>query len=197
MDKIRKVDGIKTSLESGVLNHGVLDFVKMNFPDKGLIITWTDEGIYWGIKEAGRFEFHIAHVDEYIENNLIYLRAFNPLEELYIWKRQSFGNKSYFYRLRRDNRGEDVEVIESKQLIWGTHAENKNGIFYRIWEPRNIELFVPSKDAHLNEINLDELNMGNRLFLITRNYIGYHKDTNEAYFRDVRFVNISLLGGNK
>ncbi len=188
------VKKIKTMFSYGEIKNDILKSAAQNFPEKGLIIAWTDEGIYWGYKDED-FVFYQSEAKDMISKRLIFLRLFNTVKELYIWKRQDAFQKRYFSRIRIDGDGDESPVIDTRQLIWGTHAKRLDNGFYSLTEPRNIKLIVPHIDATMANIDLAGISPRKRLYILTRNYIAYYPETGQAYFVDVRFVNTGIING--
>ncbi|MCX7991568.1 MAG: CRISPR-associated protein Csx19 [Proteobacteria bacterium] len=101
------------------------------------------------------------------------LRVFNLQKEYFLWT----DHNKYFMRLRDDTIGDEIDVIEAKQLIYGTRVIEKDN-YSVLTEDRGIELKIPYKGLTIDEYK-------NRLFLLTRSYIGYTK-TNVATYIDFR-----------
>lgn len=66
------------------------------------------------------------------------LRAFNESKELHLVKQ---GNR-FTGRIRIDNEGEDCEVYDELQLIWGKALKSENGIT-ELYEDRGIKINLP------------------------------------------------------
>ncbi len=195
---MRKVAEISSTSEKIALTEDIFEFLKEKFPFNGLLIAWTDAGIYWGYKENGNYDFYQKHWKDAISKKLIFLRIFNSESEIYIWKRQnSHSQKKYFCRIRKDNEGEIVKAVDAQQIVWGTYAKPLDEVFYKIEEARNIEIIVPNRDEKLQSLELSNINKSNRLALLTRNYIDYHPETGQAYFCDVRFFGVKLTKGGE
>ena len=66
------------------------------------------------------------------------LRAFNENKELHLVKQSG----SFTGRLRTDNEGEDCEIYDELQLIWGKATKSENGIT-ELYEDRGIKIKLP------------------------------------------------------
>ena len=85
-----------------------------------------------------------------------------------------------------------MHTIEVRQLLWGKALEQcPDEPGWGLWkENRGMELLI-----HLSLLPDDTgVNPGNRLWLITRNYICYN-DLGQAGYGDCRFVEIREEGG--
>jgi len=151
-------------------------FVKETFGDKGCCICYLDYTILIGKYVNNRFIFYN---DIEIEPRFIQrMRLFNKEKELHIWRK----NDGFFSgRLRIDEDGNDTDVVDVCQLLWGTDSK-AIGEFTRIYEERGTELILP--------FNI-RVNEKDRVFIKTRNYISYktYDDSHQqAGYTDSRFV---------
>ncbi len=114
--------------------------------------------------------------DRYIQR----LRVFDDKKELYIWRTED-GFKG---RLRIDGQGDETHVVDASSVLFGTRiAETHDSGYSILTEDRGTELIVPM-------IGLKIDNQRNRLFLRSRNYIGY-TPTHQAGYVDCRFISIT------
>jgi len=102
------------------------------------------------------------------------MRLFNQSKELYIWRNSE---NVFLGRLRIDKTGEETDVIDAWQALYGTKCEPKaEGTL--LTEDRGTNLVVPFS-------NITENNLPIRIH--TRNYIGYN-ELGQAGYEDCRFV---------
>lgn len=111
------------------------------------------------------------------------IRIFNENKELYLWK---VSEDIFKGRLRVDNQGEEKNVIDAKQILWGTMAETLNDGWSKIYEERGTALIIP-----FDKLAID--NYKQRIKINTRNYIDYN-ELGQAGYVDSRFV--SFINGN-
>lgn len=98
------------------------------------------------------------------------LRLFHQSKELYIWRQDK---NTFCSRLRVDGQGDDVDVIDAWQVIYGTKI--KDGV---LTEDRGTHLVIPFTDIKESDLPIK---------IHTRNYIGYNK-LGQAGYEDCRFV---------
>jgi len=146
------------------------------FDSTGYVIAYLDYKVFVGKINIDSFEFF---ENETIEERYIQkLRLFNDDKELLIW-RDNDGLKG---RLRIDGEGKDTFVVDACQVLWGTEKKELGNGWIKLFEDRGTELILPYDE----NIKIDEKE--NRLFIITRNYISFHPDTNQATYIDCRFI---------
>lgn len=87
------------------------------------------------------------------------------------------------YRLRHDNDGKDIYVVDAHQAMFGTKNESISNSFTKISEERVAPLILPFENIKLE--NNDKIKT--RVFVKTRNYIGYN-DVHQATYVDCRFM---------
>jgi len=179
---VYKIVEIKTQIQRGEISSNIEDLIKNRIKD-GLIIGWFYQEVLFGEIRNGNINFYNNKQPNY-EKNLIRVRIFNENEEFYLWKK----NGKWHYRyIKEDNDGDNFEVIDAEQVMFGTKSGNNIGGFVKISEERGIEYFVPSK-----VLNNRNLGRNKRLVLKTRNYIKYNK-IGQAGFVDSRFVKIYVM----
>lgn len=110
-------------------------------------------------------------------SNVQKIRIFNENCELLVWKT---GNK-LAARLRKDSEGDEVDVIEAKQITYGTTniSLKENSEFELMYEESGNQFYIPKLDFTVDPKN--------RLAIKTRNYIDYYPN-GIATFTDTRFV---------
>ena len=133
-------------------------FVMENFGDKGCCVCYLDYTVLIGKYVDNKFIFYnnIEIEPRFIQR----MRLFNKDKELHIWRK----NDGLFSgRLRIDEEGNDTDVVDVCQLLWGTDSDQMEE-FTRIYEERGTELILPFKIS---------VNENERVFIKTRNYISY------------------------
>jgi len=170
----------------------ILDFnslkslVKNRFGQKGMCVFYLDYKVLIGKYDGEEFIFH---EDKEFEPRFIQkMRLFNTDRELlgrelFIWRENKKGFRG---RLRIDEKGNEIDVVDANQVLWGTTSISR-GEFTEISEERGTKLVLPVKDLKVD-------NSENRVFILTRNYISYktHDSTYEqAGYEDCRFVAIT------
>jgi len=102
------------------------------------------------------------------------MRLFNESKELYIWR---YEENTFLGRLRSDGDGDDVDVIDAWQALYGTRCKEEDGTTL-LSKDRGTNLVLPF--SGLNEKDLP-------IRIHTRNYIGYN-EMGQAGYEDCRFV---------
>jgi len=178
---IYEIIEVKTQIEKGEINFNIRDYIKNRIKD-GLIIAWFYHKVLFGEIISEKISFYDnEQLDD--KDKLIRLRAFNENEEIHLWIK----GKKWFFRYARENNsenGNNTEVIDAEQVMFGTRSSNVINGFVKIYEDRGIEYCLPARI--LNNRKLDEMN---RLILKTRNYISYN-EIGQASFADSRFMAI-------
>lgn len=158
-------------------NHELMSFEKLEevaITDLGdaLAIFYFDFGIRWARLKSGKFEFH----DESEELDIQFLqeaRIFTEEKEMFLRRNT---NNSFFYRLRIDGEDEEMDVIETHQLLLGKTAGYENGFTLFREESGSIG-WIPGEYS------------SSKIAIKTINYIDY-ADNMLAGFIDSRFVKI-------
>jgi CRISPR-associated protein (TIGR03984 family) len=173
-----KLHHIKTKVETlPVLHEGeLMKSLQGLFKDDGYITAYLDYAVLMGYFRDGKCIFH-EH-GEIEEKYLLRLRLFNESKELYLWR----SPEGFKARLRIDGEGEESPVIDAHQVLWGTRAK-PIGEFTELTEDRGTRLVVPLKDLYIDDKK-------KRLFIRTRNYIGYTQN-HQATYIDCRFIGFS------
>jgi len=157
--------------------------LKENFNDNGFIIIYLDYKVL--IRKYGNGKIILLNGEENFEPKFIQkLRLFNETQEFYIWKTED----KYKGRMRIDEEGEETDVIEANQVLFGTKGEVKDGKTI-ITEERGTEITLPFE---INGIDTKE----NRVKIKTINYIGYNEH-GQAGYADNRFAGFTFGKENK
>lgn len=135
--------------------------------DNGYFVAYLDYMVLIGRFCDGAFQGK----EKFIQK----IRLFNKSKELYIWRNEE---NIFSGRLRVDEEGDDVDVIDAWQVLYGTECKEKDGVT-SLTEDRGTNLVIPF--SGLNE----ESDLPIRIH--TRNYIGYN-DLGQAGYEDCRFV---------
>ncbi|WP_269849665.1 type III-D CRISPR-associated protein Csx19 [Methanosarcina horonobensis] len=154
---------------------------------------YLDNKVLFGRYDGTSFLFYRKDLPkpEFIQK----MRLFNQDKELLLWRKRWNGYSGDFaFRLRVDEVGDNTDVVDAMQVLWGTKANSLDENFTELTEKRGMKIIVP-----LIGIEVDDGE--NRLFILTRNYITYKTDgskTNEfqndnssymqASYFDSRFV---------
>ncbi|MBX2929799.1 MAG: hypothetical protein KF852_18340 [Saprospiraceae bacterium] len=125
---------------------------------EGYIILWQHHAISTGLIEGGKIHWRSEAKPVMDDAHLLKIRAFNEVREYYFW-RSSDGMRG---RLRSDEDGEVQDFLDAKMMLRSV-----------VGKP-------------LQKVRHDLVS--NQLTLITRNYIGYDRDTYQAGYVDSRFV---------
>ena len=174
--------------EVGVKDLGdIQTFLKANgFPDgtpPDMAVFYMNYGIRFAKWEQDKLIFYENAVT--IEPEfLLEARIFNRSRELRILQLEP---GRYYYRTRVENdQGEDADIIEARQCLWGTRSEPLDHGWSRLYEDRGTELIVP---LHLEHAEGEDRPLA---VLVTRNYIGKLKNGQATYI-DCRFVAIESV----
>jgi len=168
-----------------LINDNLNTHLQSCFQNKAFIVVYLDYKVLIGIYENNNMIF--ANNETFEPKYIQKIRFFDENKELLLWR----SNEILKGRLRIDNEGEDVDVIDAHQVLWGTQASQVNEEFTIITEDRGTTLILPIRNVNVNTSK-------KRIFLSTRNYIGYMIN-NQATYVDCRFVKFcfeSLKGGN-
>lgn len=123
--------------------------------------------------------FYREEPDEELQPQYVQrLRVFNQDEELLLWR----SGREIRGRFRTDATGTPCEVVEAKQVLFGTRIDPEFTAagFTKITEARGTSLILPFQKVQVDE-------QEQRIFIKTRNYIGYN-DVQQATYVDCRFV---------
>lgn len=166
--------------------------VRDKFGDEGFCVFYLDNEVLFGKYYGSNFLFFERDHPKlkYIQK----MRLFNQEKELLLWRKRWKGQSGDFaFRLRVDEEGEDVDVVEAMQILWGTAAgQTPDKNFTELSEKRGMKLNIPLKDFVVND------GEETRLFVLTRNYITYETDDPsymQASYFDSRFVSFTDKDG--
>lgn len=151
--------------------------------NNGFCVVYLDYKVLIGKYIEGKFIFHDNEIfkPKYIQK----IRIFNENQELFLWRK----NEGEFRgRLRIDGSGIDIDVVDARQILWGTKPDPSFiGEFSKISEDRGTELILPLEDIFVD-------NGQNRVHIRTRNYIDYNENE-QAGYADCRFVEFTDKNG--
>ena len=150
-------------------------FISKQIPANSFVVAYLDYKVLIGRFEDEKFQFY---KDEKFEPKHVQrFRVFNETQELLVW-RSSEGLKG---RIRTDETGNDMYVVDALQVLFGTEAEPVEGNYTKISERRGTVLILPFS-------GLDTMNeKKNRVCIKTRNYVKPN-DVHQATYADCRFV---------
>lgn len=190
--QIRRLKGIKPEIIVGDWPE-VQEIIRVHFAGKsGSALVTMHPGICLGIFAEDRFVIPSA-----LPLNPAYIRSvriFDDSSECYVWKNDLNGVSKFHLRLRKDQELEDSksefeEAVEAKQLLWGNRLENcPDKDWFKLKDNRGIELLIHNSFAESPDFTKNV-----RLWLITRNYIGYNL-LGQAGYVDSRFLRIETEG---
>lgn len=173
MDTGLKLICVGTRAETGAGDWSAVAELLNRFTGKARFVSMMDHRSDLGELENGIFVFYD---NEKLEPNYVQsLRVFDRDQELYIWRTAP---EHFNYRYRVDGEGETVDVVETSHLLWGRIVKYENR-WASLAEERGIKLRIPVADA----------NIGERLWLKTRNYITYN-ELGQAGYVDCRFLGV-------
>lgn len=161
------------------------DDILINAPTNAWFIAYLFHRVVIGKVQNKKFIYYNQSEKDVTISNIQKLRIFNKDSELFIW-RTSIGE--YKSRLRIDNEGLEHEVIDARQILFGTVANPiKDGSPYScLTEKRGTEIILPLSELKINDSEINNFN--GRLCIHTRSYIGFIENTGQATYEDVRFV---------
>ena len=154
------------------------DVLMENIKEKSFAVVWLDYKVLIGTWDGKDFQFYN---DETFENKYLQrMRVFNKDREILIYRT---GN-GFKGRLRLDDKnGTGTEIIVANQVLFGTQKGKKcNDSYTEITEKRGTSLVLP-----FGELDVDDNDKKNRVFIKTHNYIDYNA-VNQATYVDCRFV---------
>jgi len=148
--------------------------IKKYINANSLVVAYLDYTVLVGRYKSNNFEFYKDHTLEpaYIQR----LRIFNQAEELLLWRAGS----GFRGRYRKDGDGDEAAVVDAMQVLFGTSCEPVGNDYTRLSEQRGTEIILPFKELSVNTAK-------NRVFVMTRNYIGYN-GAYQATYEDCRFT---------
>lgn len=140
-----------------------------------LVIAYLDYTVLVGRYSNNTFKFCDNHSldTKYIQR----IRIFNIYEEIMLWR----SNNWFKGRYRRDREGDEVNVVDAKQVLYGTDKEDLGNGFTRIFEKRGTEIILPFTGLDVRDKTKDK-----RVFIQTRNYVD--PEALQATYFDCRFM---------
>lgn len=158
-------------------SNSLKSYVTTNFGQKGICIFYFDYGVQIGKYDGEDFRLFKNEIPE--PRFMWKMRLFNQNQELFIWKKNARG---FVGRLRIDGEGDETDVVEAKQMLWGTDSQPQDD-FSELFEERGTKIILPFNDLKVNKEN--------RIFILTRNYVSYmtcDSSYEQAGYVDSRFV---------
>lgn len=138
--------------------------------DRGYFVAYLDYKVLIGKFCNEAFQGEKFDDPKFIQK----MRLFNKSKELYIWRKNE---NSFCGKLRIDGEGEDWDVIDAWQALYGTRCEEKNAGTL-LSEERGTEIVIPFSGIKESDLPIR---------IHTRNYIGYN-ELGQAGYEDCRFV---------
>lgn len=162
------------------------NIVAEHITPSAFFVAYLDYRVIIGRYDKREFIFYPKENENEIEPKYLQrLRVFNASEELLLWR----SGPTLKGRTRRDGEGEDTEIVEAHQVLFGTTATPvKNESFTEISETRGTRLVLPFQNLHVDDKQ-------QRIFLKTRNYIDSNA-IHQATYVDCRFVGFAEKEGD-
>jgi CRISPR-associated protein (TIGR03984 family) len=173
-----KLHKIKSSTKDNISN---IDDIKIHIKTDSLVVAYLDYKVLIGRYKNNTFKFYDTTFD--ITKNSQYvqkIRIFNKDEELLLW-RSDGGFKG---RYRKDGDGDEIDVVDAAQVLFGTEAKDLQNGFTKITETRGTEIIL---HFPFKELDVKDKIEGKRVFIQTRNYVAYN-EAFQATYGDCRFV---------
>lgn len=154
--------------------------IKDKAPKASTVVAWLDNELK--IDTLEKFDKYFKEKEVMLIQRL---RIFNKESELHVWR----SNGELKGRLRQDKEAQEIgyeetEYLDADQLLWGTRVKKvkgKNASDYLfLSEDRGTQLTIPNFFG-------DKVNENSRIFIKTRNYIGFTQ-AHHATYVDSRFV---------
>lgn len=158
-----------------------------NAPEGAWFIAYLYHRVVIGRIENKHFVYYKQEDKDVTLSNMLKLRVFNEDSELFVWKTSLGG---YRARLRTDGKGTEQEIVEAKQVLFGTKAEQLPNGYSKLTENRGTEIILP-----MANLNIDEKER--RMGIKTRSYIGFIEETGQATYEDIRFVKFEMYKEEK
>lgn len=156
--------------------------ILQHFTGNGWFIAYLFHRVVIGQFIDGVLDYFQKESGDVNIENLIKLRIFNANSELFVWRTNLGGFKG---RLRKDGEGVSTDIVDAKQVIFGTKAELIGESYVKLSEKRGTEIILPVQEG----ISFGDINeLDGRLCIQTRSYIGVIRETGQATYEDVRFV---------
>lgn len=149
------------------------------FQSDGFVVAYLDYKVLIGKINKSKLEFFEG--ETFLPKFVKKLRAFNYEKEFFLWRE----NKGFSARLRIDEIGVEIPVIEAKQILWGTKNPPLDVSGYtKLYEDRGTEIVLPFASLEVDEQN--------RVAIKTRNYI-IDNEFGQCSYNDTRFVEFLLV----
>lgn len=163
----------------------IFKLTQQHFNSSAYLVAYLDYKVLIGLYHPKKRQMIFADGETLESKYIQKLRVFDSSKELLIWRSKD----RLKGRIRIDGEGEEIEVVEANQVLWGTRLVDIRNNFAEITEDRGTTLILPIT-------NLDIDNHIKRIFIKTRNYIGYTPNYQATYI-DCRFVGFSFkdIGG--
>lgn len=167
----QKTAGLCIDPDKAALEESLRKYMK---EDAHLIVRQLHR-IVWGRWQAG--EIHLADESALDASLIEEMRAFNEKEELHLVKKRG----KLIGRHRLDADGKDAEAVDSAAPLWGERTSCEGGYVTLADAGRGLSLTVPAEGTAA------------RCALVTRSYIGYDPETQQAGYEDMRYKAIVPL----
>lgn len=184
LDLITSKTKVEPCNDVDVSNYDSLEqFLSKNFKENGFIVAYLDYAVLIRKFQNGKIVL-FNEEDKFDPTFIQKLRLFNKMSELLIWRTEG----KWKARLRIDEEGLEMKIIEANQVLFGTTADVQNGIT-TLTEGRGTEIILPFE---INGVDTQK----NRVKIKTRNYIDFNK-LGQAGYVDCRLVEFTFGYENK
>lgn len=154
------------------------ELINKDFKDHAYVISYLDYKVLIGKAYEEKIEFY--NQETFDPKFIVKMRVFNKQKELLLWRQCE---NMFSARMRMDGVGENIYLIEAKQVLWGNARQVKDD-WVLLNEARGTEIYIPYKVKNTNS---------NRLTIKTRNYIDYN-EMGQAGYVDCRFMDFDEVG---
>lgn len=170
-----KLQKIKSIPKNDITSmNDIQTYIKTN----SLVVAYLDYAVFIGRYQYKNNGFEFYNGNSLDAQYLQRLRIFNKDEEFLLWR----SGNGFKGRYRKDEAGDEVDVVDAKQVLFGTEAKDLQNDFSRITETRGTEIILPFK-----KLDVKDKTEGKRVFIQTRSYIGYNEACQATYI-DCRFM---------
>ncbi len=168
-----KIVGLSSEKTAGLCvdlsEQALEEALRTHMKEDALLIVWQFHRIVWGRWQAGAI--HLAD-DGALDTSLIgEMRAFNDAEDLHLVKKRG----KYRGRYILDKDGDGTESVHRDAPIWRELPACPVRYATLAAAGRGLSLTVPAEEE------------GERFALVTRCYIGYDPETQQAGYEDMRY----------
>lgn len=138
------------------------------------------------------WQFNGIIIGNITDESVTWSGGIEPTEKLIVEARFFNADKEYYFRksgdkltgrLREDKIGNESEIVDVPNYLWGTKGDKIKNSFTKLSEDNGMHLVLPG--------DYSSVNPKNRVCITIRNYIEYN-DRHMAGYVDARFVDIKI-----